>query len=232
MAKPFYLLGDAKLLAWSASFSGHLTATPGDYGITPAQATTYQALNAAFATALTAWQNPVTRTPVTRTAKDTARANLLAGAKYLVNTINSNPAATDVMRNQLGIPVRKKPTPIPAPDQSPLIDVTSVNGRTVTLKLHNDTAKRGKPAGVTSASVFTFVGSAAPTDPAAWTFQGMISKTKFDITFPDSTTANTVWVTANWLNGKGQSGVACAPVQINLPASQVVPSTEAMKIAA
>ena len=232
MARPFYLLNDAGLLAWSNVFSAALTEHAAEFGITADQASQIAALNDGFATALSAWQNPTTRTPVTSTQKTDARLALIAGAKYLVNTINSNPATTDAQRSTLNIPIRKTPTPIPAPDQSPMIDVAAVNGRTVTLKLHNDSAKRGKPASIQGASVFTYVGDTAPTDPSAYTFQGLISKTRFEITFPDSTTANTVWVTANWFNGKGQTGNACAPVRINLPASQPVPITATLKIAA
>ncbi len=62
--------------------------------------------------------------------------------------------------------------------------------------------------------------------------EGLITKIKFNLTFERSTQANTVWVTANWYNERGQTGVACMPVSINLPAAAVVPQGKAMKIAA
>jgi len=41
-----------------------------------------------------------------------------------------------------------------------------------------------------------------------------------------------VWVTANWYNERGETGAACSPISINLPASVALPSGEKMKIAA
>lgn len=152
-------------------------------------------------------------------------------AKYLVNSINSNPLTTDAQRDELGIKARKRPSPIPAPSVSPIIDIIRVSGRTVTIGLHTQ-GKRGRPTGVAGASVFTFVGAEAPADTAAWKFEGLITRTKFDISFEQSTTANTVWVTANWHNERGQTGLACSPVSINLPAATVVPQGKSMKIAA
>ena len=80
--------------------------------------------------------------------------------------------------------------------------------------------------------MFTFVGEEAPTEPAEWKFEGMITRTKFDVSFEQSTTANTVWLTANWYNGRGEPGAACMPMSINLPATASVPRAEGMKIAA
>jgi hypothetical protein len=233
MSKPFYLMSDTDLLAWSNSFSAHLLASPTVYGITEGQASAYQDLNTAFDTALTAWRDPSTRTPIAMANKTAARDNLLAMAKYLVNSINSSPDTTDAQRDELGIKARKKPSPIPAPSNSPIVEVLSVAGRVVTIGLHaTEGSKRGKPTNVKGASVFTFVGAVAPTDPAAWKFEGLITKTKFDLSFIGPTEASTVWVTANWFNERGETGVACNPVSINLPAASVLPQNNAMKIAA
>ncbi len=233
MSVPYFRMSDANLLVWSNNFSQRLSATPAVFHISPEQAGAYAALNTAFDAALSAWREPVTKTPVASANKKAARENLLNMAKYLVATINNNPATTEAQRDELGIKARKKPSPIPAPSTSPIIDIISVSGRTVTIGLHaTQPGKRGKPKGVKGASVFTFVGDEAPLDPAAWKFEGLITRTKFDIDFANSTQANTVWVTANWFNERGETGAACAPVSINLPASQVVPAGANLKMAA
>lgn len=231
MAKPFYEMSDTELLAWSNAFSQNVTATPAAFGVTAAQASAYAALNTAFETALSVWRDQSTKTPVASANKKAARVALLDGAKYLVSTINSNPDTTDAHRDQSGIKARKRPTPIPAPSQSPMVDVISVSGRTVTIGLHSD-GRRGRPAGAAGASVFTAASDEAPADTAGWTFEGLITKTKLDISFEQSTAANTVWVTAFWYSARGQSGAACQPVSINLPASNPLPQGKAMKIAA
>lgn len=233
MSKPYYLLSDENLLAWSNTFSHHINAAPEQFGVTADQASAFEALTSTFNTTLAAWRDNSTKTPVAFQNKMTARGALVTMAKYLVSSINSNPATTDAQRDELGIKARKKPTPIPAPSQSPFVKVLSVSGQTVTLSLSATQAgKRGKPSGVKGASVFTFVGAVAPTDPAAWKFEGLVTKTKFPLTFDGSTAAATVWVTANWFNERGQTGIACSPVSINLPAATIVPQPSSMKIAA
>lgn len=231
MSKPFYELSDSDLLIWSTAFSGAISASPATFFLTAEQATAYAALNTAFQAALEAWRTAETRTPIASANKKAARSALLESARYLVGVINTNPATTDAMREELGIKARKKPSPIPAPDVSPLIDVLSVSGRTVKIRLHAE-GRRGRPDGVQGAGVFTAVGETEPTDPAQYKFEGLTSKTSFEITFPQSASANTVWITANWYNERGETGVACAPKSVNLPASQVVPGGDALKMAA
>jgi hypothetical protein len=232
VSKPFYVLSDADLLLWSANFSQKLTATPAAFGVTSEQAATYATLNTAFDTALAAWREPSTRTPVTSADKKAARKALLDEAKFLVAAINTNPAVTDAQREELGIRPRKKPTPVPLPDVSPMIDIEQVSGRRVTLRLHAE-GRRGRPVGVKGASLFTAIGDEPPVEIEQWKFEGLTSRTsKVIVDFPESASASTVWVTANWYNERGQTGVACAPKRINLPATQPVPVTTKLKIAA
>lgn len=163
------------------------------------------------------------------TKKETAAA-LKSYAYNLAMIIAGVPTVTAAQKLELGIRPRATRTPIPAPISSPLVDVAAVNGRTVTFKMHT-AGRRGRPVGVRGASFFTYMGDASPIDPTGWVLQGLISKTKFNITF-DGTAPAVVWVTANWYSGTGQTGTACQPVSVNLPATNSLPQTEIMKIAA
>ena len=214
---------DARLLAWSLNFSTLITATPTAYGLTTAQANTYRGLHNAYATALAAC-DPSMRTKMAVATKNTARNNLKANARLLANLVNGTASVTNAQKLQLGLTVKAKPTPIPPPSAAPALDVMSVAGWTVKVKLH-DTAsgkKRGKPPGVSGASVFSFVGPAAPTNISAWTFQGSTGRTSIDVEFANTLAAGTtVWLTAFWFNGRKQSGPACSPVSTNLPGGSV-----------
>lgn len=232
MSKPYYALSDANLLVWANNFADRLVATPAVFHVTPEQAASMQAKTSTFNTALAAWSDPISRTPIAMTNKTTAREALVELAKYLVNSINSNPATTDAQRDELRIKARKKPSPIPPPSVSPMIDIESVSGRTVDIRLHGGGKRKGRPAGAAGASIFTAIGESAPVEIDQWKFEGLTSKTKFEIVFPESASASTVWITANWYNERGETGVACAPVRVNLPATQVVPVTAKIKIAA
>lgn len=216
---------DAALLQWSLNFSTRITATPTAYGLVAAQATAYAAAQTAFNTAYTAAIEPSTRTAGTIAAKNTARANLKAISSSLGKIVDATQSVTNQQRRDLGLNVRSAPSPIPPPSSAPGLDVLSVSGVTATIRLHDSTSgsKRGKPPGTIGASVFSFVGAAAPGDISAWKFEGSTGRVaKIDITFDSSLAAGTkVWFCAFWFNGRKQSGPACAPVSTNLPGGSV-----------
>ena len=111
------------------------------------------------------------------------------------------------------------PTPVPPPAEMPVIDIVSVVGWTMRLRLHNgDSTRRRKPAGVQGAYVFTYTGETPPTDVNAWKFEGSTSKTETKIIFPTTLAVGTkIWLTAAWVNAKLQTGPATVPIstQIN-----------------
>ena len=226
-------MSDADLVIWSTSFSKTLAATPEVFNVTAQQAAVMSDLSAQFEAAVAVWREPASRTPVASANKSAIRAKLLGRASYLVNSINSNPDTTDAQRTQLDIRGRKKGSPIDRPRVAPLVDVASVDGRVATVVLHaTEGGRRGKPAGAAGANVFSFVGDEPPADFNDWLFEGMLTKTRFELNFEQSAGSNTAWVTANWYNEKGQTGPAGAVVRIDLPAVRVLPQDRKMKLAA
>jgi hypothetical protein len=194
----FFPSTDAALLTWSLNFSTLITATPTAYGLTSTQATAYAALHAAYGTALAAC-DPATRSKAAVSTKNVARTNLKNEARLLANLVNGTATVTDAQKITLGLNVRATPSPIPAPSAAPGLDVLSQNAWTVKIKLHDSTssAKRGKPAGVSGASVFSFVGATPPSDIATWKFEGNTGRTNIDVAFDSSNAPGTkVWLTA------------------------------------
>lgn len=205
---------DSALLAWSLNFQTLIVATPTLFGLTAQLATSYSAYHSAFATDLAAC-DPSTRSRSAVVAKNEAKEDLKANAKLMVNLVNGTASVTNAQKVSLGIPPRMRPMPIPQPSEAPNLDVVSVNGWTVKLKLHDSTSgsKRGKPLGVNGASIFSYVGETPPSDLSLYKFEGSLGKTKFDVVFPNTVAAGTqVWITAFWFNGRQQSGPACTPV--------------------
>ena len=135
------------------------------------------------------------------------------------------PGMTNPLRIELGLPPRDfEPTPIPPPGAAPGIVVKSAQGRTVKIRLIDvaQPTRLGKPAGVSGASVFSFVGATPPADLANWKFEGNTSRTGVDVLFPTSVASGaTVWFTAFWFNPRKQQGPACDPVSANLPGGSV-----------
>jgi hypothetical protein len=211
-------------LAFSLNFSTKITASPVTYGLVAGQATVYAALHAAYSAAYTAAVDPSTRTRSAIATKNNARSALKTNARLLAKVVEATATVTDAEKIDLGLNVRAQPSPIPAPSTAPALEIVSVIGLTVKIKLHDTSSdvRRGRPPGVQGASVFSFVGAASPADIAAWKFEGSTGRTTIDIAFDSSVAAGTkVWLTAFWCNAKLQSGPACAPVSANLPGGSV-----------
>lgn len=209
---------DAALLAWSLNFSTKITAAPTTYGLTSAQATAYATLHTAYGAALAACA-PGERSKSLVAAKNTARAALKTSARLLALLVQGTASVTSAMKLDLGLNVRQAPSPIPPPAHAPALDILSVNGRVVSIRLHDstDASRRGKPAGVFGAAVFSYVGATPPESTADWTFEGNMGKTRVDVTFPESVAAGAkVWLAAFWFNGSKEAGPTCAPVGTNV----------------
>ncbi len=216
----FLPVRDAQLLAWSVNFNALINSTKGaGFGLTQQQATDYTTRHTAFATAYQTSYDPNTRTPPNITIKDEAKKALSEYARELVRIVQSYPSLTDDQRRELKITVRKQRSPQPPPTVRPALTIVSVTGRTVTIKIREDgeSSKRGKPAGVLGASVYTYVGNTYPTDPTLWAFDGTTTKTTHQIVFPE-TVANgaQIWVCAAWFNRKTETGPVSIPVTTNI----------------
>ena len=210
---------DDGLLAWSLNFKTLITATPTAYGlIRLAQATAYGTVHTNYATALQAC-DPAIRNKTSTVAKNQARTALKTAAQQTASIVEGTPTVTDSQKISLGLNVRQPPSPVPVPSSSPGLDVVSTSGWTVEIRLH-DTAsgkKRGKPPGVTGATVFSYVGATPPTDIGAWKFEGNTGKTVVDVSFPNTLAMGTqVWLTAFWFNARKESGPACLPVSATI----------------
>lgn len=184
MSKEFLPNTDAGLLAWSLNFSTKITATPTAYGLTSLLASAYADAHDAYAAALAAC-DPAVRNKPAVAAKNDAKFALKNLARNYSSLVHGTASVTDAQKLELGLNVRSAPSPIPPPSQAPGIDILGVTGRTVKIRLHGDEVlKRAKPAGCKGAAVFSAVGS-APSDPAAWKFEGNTTKTVFDVEFPN-----------------------------------------------
>jgi hypothetical protein len=210
---------DSLLLAWSANFSTRMTAGPVPLGLTAAQATAYATLHSNFETAMAAIA-PGDRSKSLVATKNAAKLALTTSARLLAKIIQGQASVTDAQKIELGLNVRSAPTPIPPPADAPGITILATVGNTVKLRLFDavDSANRGRPRGTDGASVFSFVGAAAPTEESDWRFEGVAGRTKVDVTFPETTAPGAkVWFTAFWFNERKQRGPAATPVGVNIP---------------
>src|SRR5205807_1445181 len=124
-----------------------ITATPTAYNLVAGDATAYNTVHTAFATALGAC-DPPQRSRTAVVAKNAARTSLKNSATLLANKVYAGASVTDAQKTELGIPPRSAPSPIPPPDSAPVLEIVSMTAWTVRIRLRDaDGDSRGKPAG-------------------------------------------------------------------------------------
>lgn len=226
-----------ELRACSQNFSQKISDSPATYGLTAAQAADYAALNDAYALALQTALRNSTRTPPAIAAKKDAMKALKAKARELARIIRANPEVTSFQRASLRLSLHKPDDRSPRvgrPKTSPEVLLSIADGFSVNVRLRErDGYHRRRPHGVLGATIFTFVGAAAPESLRDWQFHGLTTRTKTRITFTGKEAPGSrIWITAQWINPRLQRGPASRPVCTNLPGGMPMSSQHGLGFAA
>ena len=222
--RDFLPLTDAALLAFTENFARILDASYGDYDLTPQAAADYAAKQADYAAKLRAAVDPATLGRRTVFLKNEAKTTLVAATRRIARQIGGLIEVSNEQRQALGLTVRSTASrSIPVPTAVPLVKIRKVEGRIVTVELLQSASRRGKPAGVAQAMLFTYCGTIAPQGLEDWQYALTATRTVVDLPFAPSATGDTAYVTAFWCNAKGQAGPAARPASVNLAAGNALP---------
>lgn len=217
---------EAELRDWSRNFSDQINASAPQFGLTPAQAADYSALNDGYAIAFSVATSPATNSKANVIVKNSAKAALKANARMLARLVRATPGVTNDQRSQLGLRVPDTElTPAPRPADPPVVSILPSMGRIVRIRLRDKAApmRNGKPPGIAGAVVMSYVapaqlppGSPQENEPSArmadWTFHGNATRRFFDVRFDASVPAGSkVWIAAMWYNPRGEFGPASPP---------------------
>lgn len=212
---------DADLLDWSLAASALITATPTAFGLTALIATGFSTATTDFQTSLAACAKGV-RNAAAVTTKNEKKQALKENIRAWVAIVDGTATVTDAQRQELGLTVRSGPTPVPPPATEPVLQVKQVNGRTVTIRLRQQLtgSLRGKPGNSVGAIIYSFVGAAPPVGTDGWKVEGQTGKTVFNVSFDGSLApGTTVWLTAQWIGTRLETGPASAPVGVTFGAA-------------
>jgi hypothetical protein len=215
---------EADLLNWASANSAMITAQPLSYGLSVPIAASYASAVSEFALSLAACARGV-RNMVAVTLKKEKKALLKQNIRAWVAIVNGTSSVTDAQRQELALTVRSMPAPVPIPATPPVIQVKAIHGRTVTVRLRQEStgALRGKPGGTIGATIQTYQGDAPPANVSDWKVAANTGKSVLDITFDSSLPPGaTVWLTASWLGTRLESGPACTPISITFGAAGVL----------
>jgi hypothetical protein len=223
VARNFYSGTDAELASGAANVVAIVTPVPATYGLTAPLVTSYTTLSTSYSSLLALATAPATRTSVAIENKNLAKRSLRAATVNLSRIATATPTVTNAMLMGLGFNQRLIPTPRPVPPTPPAIEVLAVAGRVATVRVRDTaTEGRGLPFGARSANVYSYVGPAAPADPRAYHFEGPTTRAKFQLVFPnDVPSGATVWLSASWVNGRGQASVGSVPISFTLQGGAV-----------
>jgi hypothetical protein len=215
-------LKDAQLVAWAENADAKLTASPTTWGYTVPLAATFHTLTEAYTdsyAALVAAREDGTRSASMTATKDSHKLALLNVARPLYNAVQWSKTISDADKILLGVKVRSLPSPIGAPAVSPGMDLVTVVARSVRVHIHDSSSssKRGKPAGVIGAKVYSFVGADYPTDPSLWSYEGDCTKPTFEVVFPDTVAGGAkVWICAAWYSRTALTGPISTPLMTQI----------------
>lgn len=209
MATSYIPSTDSGFAAWLLNFSTLITASPTTYGLVSGDATAIAAQNTAYSAALALATDPSTRTSVTVSAKDAAKAGALFVVRPYATTISKNAGVDDGDKTAVGVTVPKLvPTPIPAPTALPLLTLVSAIPLVSTLKIVSaDTpTSKAKPFGVIGIQLFVSVGTVAATDPDQLAYYSTATKIPALIGFNAPDQGKIASVAARFVTRGGNGG--------------------------
>jgi hypothetical protein len=206
---------EADLITAAQTFFDVASVAPVTYSLTAPQLVLLGTKLTDFTTKWDTCQVPGTRTKTAVELKNVSKTDLVSYLRSLVRITQNAPTTTNAMRTDLAIPLRDTiPTPKPVPGVAPELKVKKIWGHQITCQIESPvTEGRGWPPGVYGAQVYTLVAPEPTTDTTQWMPQGLVTRTNFVIGMPaEVAPGSKVWVTAQFVNPRGQSGVACTPV--------------------
>jgi len=206
------------LLAFALNAATLLMGSPFKFGITPAEATTFNGAVQDYKTKMDTVNNPDTKTKGAVQAKNESKLMMLYIIRPLLQYIKDNAGVASEDKVALGLnPGTSKPMPVPPPSSQPVLIVMALATRQHTITYHDMTTprRRGKPAGVMAIELFCQVGDTPGPDPESAKLIGVATRQPFVVSYGVGDVGKTVRYWARWINTKGVAG----------PWSQVVVKT-------
>ena len=209
---------DADFELWQVNFVTKVTATPGAYGLAPADV-------ADVAADSTDWQAALADLVVAQNAakgaaeiKDEARDALESEVRSLAKRIQARPATTDAQREELGITVPDL-TRTPLSEQivlttpPPIVEAKCTGAKTVRIDWYPTQApgeSEALPQGINGVSIFYAEGG-IPSDESQWKFLALDTNSPYTHNVGNDATV-TIAYKAQWFDKRKRMGRFGTPV--------------------
>lgn len=207
---PYIPSRNANLVAWMANFSTLLTASPGTYGLTAADASLVAGQNAAITTGYALITSPSTKTAATVSAFNTEKINALAIFRPYAQTISLNAGVSSSAKTAIGVnPRTSTPLPITAPTTNPVLTAISTSTAGTILRYRDSVASpsvKSKPYGVIGVQVYAETSTTPITDPTTINFVQTITKSPWTQVLGAGAAGKTAYFAARYITRKGLVG--------------------------
>ena len=207
---PYIPAKDAAFGNWIDNFSALITAAPATYGLLASDATAIASVTAIWDAAYALVTSPMTKTPNTVQAKDTARITALATVRPYAQTIALNAGVNSADKIALGInPRQSVPLPITAPTTYPSLTIPQALSLQHVIRFRDSLASpsvKAKPYGVLQMYLYGSASATVITDPTALKFLGGYTKSPSLATWPSQDAGQVAYYAARWATRKGLLG--------------------------
>lgn len=206
--------GDLALCDWAVMFAARLTAEPGRFGRTAAEAAAVQQLVDAFAAALPAVAVRQTRTVGAVVAKEVARKPMVAALRRVAQRIRRDAGVSAADKRTLGlaaVDTSRSRIPVPATAPQVIVAVAAPNVHVVRYSDSSNPTRRAKPPGVVGMQLFvTFSDSprdaSPPLAPEEAAFRAFVTRQKKMIAYSPAQRGRVAHYFARWQNRRGEAG--------------------------
>ena len=207
---PYIPAKDAAFGNWLDNFSALITASPATYGLVSGDAAAIASVTATWDSAYALVTSPMTKTPNTVNAKNTARINALATVRPYAQNIALNAGVLTADKIAIGInPRQSTPLPITDPTTYPALTIVQALPLQHVFRFRDQLASpsvKAKPYGVTQLFLYGTASATPITDPSTLNFIGAYTKSPATATWLTGDVGKTAYYAAQWATRKGLVG--------------------------
>jgi hypothetical protein len=196
---------------WYLNFSGLLTGTPTDFGLTAPDAVAVAAAVLLFTDAYAISSVPATRTSPAIAETNLQDANATAVIRPYATRISRNASVSDLNKASIGVTIPSTvPTPIPPPTTQPALTLASATDLVHVIQYYDTSTptSKAKAAGSIGIEIWRAVGTVPAVDPAMARYYASFTKSPLRSSFDSADRGKICTYFARWVNRSGAGGVA------------------------
>ena len=207
---------------WAVYYATNISAGPGTYQLTAAQAASIQSVVDDFVAKLLIADNELTRNKQTVADKEDAKAIAISLCRNYAILIKENSGISDGDKLAIGVrPINPNRDPINVPMTSPIVTILGNTPGSQTLQFRDPTEpdSKAKPFGATELQLFLAITDSddpAPLDTAR--FHSKVTRNPIAVEFNQADDGKMATYYARWASARGEFGPWSLPAAMRIAA--------------